>query len=294
MFSQINLNIKDKKVDFFRLIEKKNNSELFQNNSNYINEPGVGQPIIYKRKQSNLPELLVYYFPYTKDSTISYILYEWQDKEKKVRDLMELKSYFSKYNEILNQITAEFGYSKQEGSLEDVSQIENSYLRRKDRWRNDTTNIELYITLANKYLVKGNISITPTHTIRLYVKNAQITNVDSALSTEKIAILDNFAKLFLSDLIAGKFEELKKYLNLQVVLLVKNEQLTILKGAIVDDNWDLVENGTLLANDGKRYLNFIYRRKAELKNEPIVLLSILFDQDGKIIAILPRKKTVDH
>ncbi len=290
LFAQINLNIKEKKIDFFRTVELENKGELIKNEAKYINEEDIGQPIIYKREQNNLPDLLVYYFPLKKDSSINYILYEWHDNQALVRSLTELKPYFLKYDDLLKQITTKYGKSQVEGSLEDTSLIEKSDLTRKDRWENDTTNIEMYITLSNKHLVQGNMSINPTHTIRLYVRNPAKRKVTPTLSKEKINQLDAQIRLFLADIRAGKFDDSRKYIAPQVVGQVKNEQLNGLKEALKDDEWDLDSTGTMLTSTGKSYSNFRYSRHGDANKPPLEILSILFDEDDKIIAVQPLKR----
>ncbi len=268
-------------------MEAKNKSELLKDGSDYISEEGVGQPIIYKRKQVNLPDLSVYYFPIKKDSTISYILYEWQDKESQSKPLNELKPYLLKYNELLNEITARYGKSKGEGSLDDLSLIEPDGLRRTDNWANDTTDIEMYIVLSNKHLVQGNMSITPTHTIRLYIRNPTPKKAIETLSQQKINKLDSLVKLFLADICSGKLNDSRQYLGVDVATQVKDEQLNSLKQAIKDDKWELNTSGIQSTLTGKSYINLRYARKDDTNKPPLQWLSILFDEDDKIVGLQP-------
>lgn len=287
LFAQINLDIKNKRVVFFREIEIKNNSALVKDSSIYINDEDIGQPVIYKRKQNLLPDLLVYYFPLKKDSTISYILYEWQDVHSQVKSWSEIKPYIEKYTELLNLVTSTYGKSKSNGDLADTSLIEKTGLTRSDEWKNDTADVKMYITISNKHVVQANMEINPTYRIRLYV-NAPAKHVTaSKLSKEKIDALDTAAKLFISDISAGKFDDSRQYIAASVRSQVKNEQLSSLKDALKTDKWRLDMSGMQFTSSGKAYVNLRYSRLDDTNKPPREVLSILFDEDDKIVAVQP-------
>ncbi|MEZ0131829.1 hypothetical protein AB9T88_19400, partial [Flavobacterium sp. LBUM151] len=59
-FSQeITTEIQGKKIDYFVNIEKKLESELFNTDQTYLSMDDSAQPFIYKRKEKDIPDLLV-------------------------------------------------------------------------------------------------------------------------------------------------------------------------------------------------------------------------------------------
>jgi len=275
-------------------METNNKSELIKDNSQYMNGEDTGQPIIYKRTQSGLPDLLVYYFPFKRDSSISSIRYTWTDKEAPVRPLNELKSYISKYKELLGYITAKYGKSNSKGNLDDLSLIDTKGLTRNDSWVNDTTNIEMYITLYNKHVVQGNMTINPTHTLTLFVRSPSEKPVTPVLSKEKISKLDSLTKLFLADICSGNLADSRSFLSPLIIGQVKDEQLIALKAAIKDDKWALNMSGMQVSSSGKAYNNLRYARKDDSNTPPLEWVSIVFDDNDKIIAVQPLTRSASQ
>ncbi|BAU54114.1 hypothetical protein [Mucilaginibacter gotjawali] len=286
-FAQISLDINGRNIAFFRQLETNAKGELVKTDVDYVSADGTGQPVIYKRIQNGLPDLWVYYFPLKKDSLISYVLYEWQDKDAKALPLEELKPYLSKYTELLGIVTAKYGKSLSKGNLDDLALIDTKGLTRNDTWRGNDYDIEMYITLSNLHVVHGNVSITPTHTIRLYVRRPGIKSETPGLTKEKIAKLDSLTKLFLADVCSGKWEDSRVFLSPLIIGQVKDEKLIALKAAIKDDKWELNMSGAQLASSGKAYSNLRYARQGDTNTPPLEWLSIVFDDDNKIIAVQP-------
>ena len=291
LMAQINLDIKNKKISFFKALESQNKSKQIKNKSNYINRFDVNQPIIYRRKQANLPDLLVYYYTIKKDSTIDYILYEWQDTSTAVMAQAQMKYYFNKYNELVAQISAKYGRSQSDGNLKDSSLIEKDYLRQADWWTNDAAYVEAYVVLSNKHSVMRNIRVLPTHTIRVFVRTPSIEHGPQALSRDKAQQLDDKVQLFLKGLFMGDFDDSRKFIAPKVAARVNDEQFDKLKEAIQNDTWQLDQNGKQVAVSGKLYTSLRYVRRADTAKQALDILNILFDDDDKIIAVQPFKKT---
>lgn len=291
LFAQINLDIKNKKINFFKALEVKNKSVLLKDKSHYLNNEQVYQPIIYKRKKQNdLPDLLVYYFYYKRDSTISYILYEWEDKSDTVMALSQTKTLYAKYNELLTQINAKFGKSETQGNLRDSSDLAyKDYLRRSDQWRNDSTDIQSYVVLSNKHPIAKNIQVLPTHTIRLFVGSPFKQKGSFIMSRDEVASLDTRARLFLTDICAGNFDSLRKYITHTVASRVKDEQLDKLKDQIKNESWDLAQSRKQFTFTGKPFTNLRYVRHGDTNKPPSEVLNILFDEEDKIVTVLPLK-----
>ena len=176
-FAQYIFDIKSKTIDYARGYEKTVNGIPADATSDYLSGPGIGQPVVYRRKEKLLPDLLVYYFPNTKDSTINYILYEWDEanftkSRQAVRQPLEkLKPYIDKYLRIKVQAEARFGKGETGGSANDPALIETGKFKLKDGFAKDGVTVEMYVILSNKQETNGIVSILPTHRIRMYVRS---------------------------------------------------------------------------------------------------------------------------
>jgi hypothetical protein len=175
-FAQITFDIKGKTLDYFRKYEQAAKSTPIKNNSQFISFDGTGQPVIFRRKEKQLPDVLVSYFP-KKDSTISYISYEWdgagfmKDHRIAKQPVDSLKIYIEKYKALLSLVKAEFGEGKSTGSLDNLLLIETGDFQQIDTFNKNDISVEMYIDLSNLQASNGLITILPTRRIRLYVKN---------------------------------------------------------------------------------------------------------------------------
>ncbi|MGZ4000684.1 MAG: hypothetical protein ACXVIY_08660 [Mucilaginibacter sp.] len=294
LFAQINLDIKNKKISFFSELEAKNKSELIKNGSVYVNDGDIGQPVIYKRKETGLPDLMVYYFPLKSDSTIDNILYEWQDDQPRIMSWNETKPFIEKYKELVVNICSHYGKNHSTGDLADTSLIAKGGLTRTDEWKNDTTDIEMYITLSNEHLVKGSLSTRPTHRIRLSVRKPAQTKKSMPLSNERVSSLEITAKAFINDVVVGKFDDSRQYISSFVSAQIKNEQLDSFRKMIRDSNWELNMSGVQITTTGKSYVYLSYSRKDDKSKPPLEILNITFDDDGKIISARPLNRVASQ
>jgi hypothetical protein len=175
-YSQITADIKDKTLSYFREYEQAANSVFVKNETEFVSFDGTGQPSVFRRKEKFLPDLLVSYFP-KKDSTISYISYEWDEKNF-IKDhrvpkqpIDSLKIYIDKYNELLGLVKVAFGEGKSTGSLNDLSLIETGKFQQMDNFSKNNIAVEMYIVLSNLQASNGFMTVAPTHRIRIYVRN---------------------------------------------------------------------------------------------------------------------------
>ena len=163
-------------MEYTRGFQKAEKSTPVDPMSNYTSGPGIGQPEVFRRKEKSLPDLLVYYFPNIKDSTINYILYEWDEANfSKNRDAVKqpltvLQPYIDKYLSIQKQAEAFFGKAETSGTVNDVALLETGRFKRKDDFKKDDVSVEMYIVLSNKQETNGIVSILPTHRVRMYVR----------------------------------------------------------------------------------------------------------------------------
>jgi hypothetical protein len=158
--TSIEFNIKGEKTEYYINLEKKLKSEPYDTGQTYYSfDKNAAQPLVFLRKEKDLPNLLVYYNFSVKDSIVSEILYEWDvynfnKGDNNLQSLEFERNLIHKYDEILNVITAEYGKGKTTGSLDDLSKISTANgLKRKDEWRlDDGLKIVMYTAISNYYI----------------------------------------------------------------------------------------------------------------------------------------------
>lgn len=288
--------IQGKKVDYFLKIEKKLNSELFNTNQTYLSMDDSAQPIIYKRKEKEIPDLLVQYSFSKKDSIINEVLYEWdvynfEKQDNNVKSEKFNKALIEKYNNLLKTLTNKYGESKVEGSLDNLKEIDNKGLNRKDTWKpNDSLEIIMYTAISNYYKKEGFVTRNPTHRIRLYVKNIK-KKIEPKLDEKIIFISNQNFESFISKLKESNLAEAKLFLSDMVIQKVTENQLIELRKMIDFDN-KLVQyfKGFQMALTGENYLMLQYKYENEQSEVPKSIIKVIFDENNKILGIQPMKK----
>lgn len=163
-------------------LEKKLGGKKIPTTSNHISFNGDAQPLKFKRKQKTIHDLVSYYFFKKKDSTMSYILHEWDEKspglnvkENNKKSKKFQKALIAKFNQLEQLITNIYGTPKTIGSLSNIEQAEKrGGLKKKVIWTpTPNTEITMYTVISNYYEKKGIITINPTHRIRLYIKSTK-------------------------------------------------------------------------------------------------------------------------
>jgi hypothetical protein len=266
--------------------------------SDYISGKGVAQPLIFRRKEKDIPDLKTYYFFYNSDSTIHQILYEWDDnnfkrKEKNIKSPAEIKAFIEKYKALYSQIAERYGISESEGDLNDLSKIETGDFRKKDTWKTkDSTEIQLYTVLSSKYKRTGDITITPTYRIRLYINDDKKKQEQTVkLDEKKVSERDKTFQTFLSDLASKDLAKAKLSLSDVILNQVSNQQLEGLSQNIrFNEEMDLHLSGSQVGLDGTIFLMLQYKYKADISTPPKEVVKVLFDQKAKIIGIQPLKR----
>jgi hypothetical protein len=295
----LQLDIHGNRLRDFINLEKSLDSKNVKSESNYVSERGVAQPEIYRRKEEKVPDLLSYYFYYEKDSTINYILYEWDEsnfagfKENATKTNAEIANFIEKYNQLYTQVAAKYGKSEQKGDLTDISLAEKG-MTRTDNWRpNDSTEIEMYTTLSNKYEKKGAVTTNPTYRIRLYIRNTKTTNTEAQmqLSEEKVKTLDSTSQAFFSAMKSKNFEQSKSYLSMLISKNVTNAQLEQLSQAVrFGDNLELFFKGVQNGLGGSAFYILQYKYSSETNNPPKEMIKMVFDDSNKIAGIQPMRR----
>lgn len=298
LFSQelIHTDIQGKNIKYFIDLEHNLKSEIYKSKEMYISPNDVDQPIIFRRKENEIPDLLVYYTFYKKDSTISEILYEWdiynfekQDKNKK--SLTFDKKLINKYNSIVEEISEKYGKGRQEEDLENLSLLSTERgLYRKDDWQvNENLTVNSSINLSEFYNKEGNITTNPTHRIRVYVTN----NNDKKLPEiykDKIIQYDIYFNHFLDYLKKNDFNSARIFLSDKIKTSVSDEVLKNLSGQIkINQKKVIFMTGFETLMDGKNYPMLQYKYSDDISLPPTEYIVVLFEEDGKILGIRPLK-----
>ena len=298
IYSQtVEIEIHKNRIRDFMIIEQRLESEKLENKSTYILQKGVAQPILFKRKQSNLPDLIVSYFYFEKDSSISSILYEWDDKtvngQNPNKTPKEINDFINHYTNLFDQVSKKFGDSKSTGNMKDLSKIETGDFKKTDLWSpNDSTKVELYMILSSRYEKRGNTTINPTYRVRLEIKNQGKTNEPFGKPDEnKIKRLDSIFRLFLVDIQNKNYDNAKLSLSDLIIKDVTNEQLEMLRKNIkFNDDLIIFMSGVQLGFDGTSYFKFQYQYKSDTNTPPKELVNVTFDEKNKIAALQPTKR----
>lgn len=295
----LQLDIHAKRLRDFINIEQSLGSKKVKSESSYVSERGIAQPEIYRRKEEKVPDLLSYYFYYEKDSSIKYILYEWDEsnftgfKEDATKTNAEIANFIQKYNQLYAQVAANYGKSEQTGDLTDISLAQKG-MTRTDKWRpNDSTGIEMYTTLSNKYEKRGMVTANPTYRIRLYVRNTKTTNTEAQmhLSDDKVKSLDSTSQAFFSAMKSKNFEQAKGYLSTLISKNVTNAQLEQLSQAVrFGENLELFFKGVQTGLDGSSFYILQYKYTSETNNPPKEMIKMVFDDSNKIAGIQPMRR----
>lgn len=146
-FSQnFNFDIHKNKLSDFIKMEQQFSSELIENKSLHMIPIGVAQPLTYKRKENKIPDLLIQYFYFKKDSSIYAINYDWDDSiltgfiENKKKSKSEVLFFIEKYQEIYAELSKKYGISKREGDIRNTNKIKMEGMDVSDTWSpNDST-----------------------------------------------------------------------------------------------------------------------------------------------------------
>ncbi|HXB93681.1 MAG TPA: hypothetical protein VNU70_00940 [Puia sp.] len=294
----LSLDIHSNKLADYIGLEKRMDSKKVENKSNYILERGVAQPIIYQRKQEDVPDLLCYYFYYEKDSAIQYILYEWDEtnfrgyQENARKTFSEITGFIDKYNALYAQIAERYGKSAKQGDLSDTSRVEEG-MERTDQWKpDDSTAIKLETVLSNKYRKNGLITINPTFRIRLYVRNTGRSQPahTQELSEERAHTLDTISRGFFLAMKSKDWELARSYLSSLVSQKVTDTQLEQLSQAVrFDEKMELFFKGVQYGLDGSTFYLLQYKYSGDTNMPPKVMVKLIFDDTGKIAGVRPMK-----
>jgi hypothetical protein len=297
-FSQNNIqsDIQGKKLKDFIQLENKLGSKIYKTDEQYISPGPVLQPVIFERKEKEIPNLLIFYTPYKKDSTISKILYEWDvsnfNKGDNIKKSLSFnKAMIKKYHELVSEISNKYGKSKQDGSLENIHLVNSKGgLTRRDDWEiKNNIKVYSYITLSEYYEKNGRVTTAPTHNIRLYITNEKGGD-QVALSEEKIKLFNEEFLKFIDKLKTSNFIEARNFLSERIRNSATDDVLkSLIENTHFERNIEVFMKGYQIVDDGNQYPMLQYKYNGDAL-PPKEIITVLFEEDGKILGIKPIKR----
>ena len=292
----IQIDVQGKKINDFIQSENKLGSKLFKSNEDYGSIRPVLQPVIFERKEKDIPNLLVFYTQYKKDSTIAEILYEWDvsnfEKGDNVKKSLAFnKAMVKKYKDIVTEISKKYGKSIQNGNLENLKNLTlEEGVNREDEWSvNDSLKVNSYITLSEYYNKNGMVTTVPTHKIRVYVNNERSGKVKD-LSKENIELYHDFFSKFINTLKLSDFEIAKNMLSDKIKTATTTDNLIkLLESNDFERKREIFMTGYQLLGDGENYPMLKYKYSDDNSDPPKEIIVVLFDNEGKILGVKPMK-----
>lgn len=298
---EFNFDIHHTTLNEYLEMEQNLGSEQIPNIRNHVSSVNA-QPIKFKREQKLISDLVGYYYFKKKDSTISHILYEWDESlltlrsntnDKKSKKYQ--KALIRKFNELEKMITDIYGKPISDGDLSDLKIANDDIragLKKNVKWfPNDSTEIEMYANVSNFYEKRGMITTSPTHRIRLYVRNTKKEErVTPELTKERLDSLNGISKEFIASLKDKKLEKSKSYLSKMIIKRVTEEQLKeLISGIDFNQELELVYSGIQMGMNGKAFVILHYKYEKDLSNPPKEMIKVVFDNKNKIVGIQPSK-----
>lgn len=298
---EFNFDIHNTTLNEYIEMERNLGSEQIPNIRNHVSTDNA-QPIKFKRKQKIISDLVGYYYFKKKDSTMSYILYEWDESllslkantnDKKSKKYQ--KALIRKFKELEKMISDIYGEPVSEGDLSDLRIANDDIkggLKKNVKWfPNDSTEIEMYANVSNYYEKRGMVTTSPTHRIRLYIRNTKKEErVTPELTKERLDSLNAISNEFIASLKDKCFINSKSYLSEMIIDQVTDEQLkTLISGIDFDRELELVYSGIQMAMNGKAFAMLQYKYYDDQNSPPKEMIKVIFDDKNKIVVIQPMK-----
>jgi len=293
---EINFNVHKAPLKEYLALEKELHSQPVPNDVHYISSQGEAQPLKFRRKEkvNILPDPIVYYFFKKKDSTITYILYEWdvynyEKKDKNKKSKRFEKALIKKYLTLKKEISDKFGEPQIERNFSNLAKLDpENVFEEKALWKpNDSLEIELYIVSSNYYEKKGAVTINPTHRIRLYIRNLSANekqNEPEKLAPTRISKLDTIVRKFLVALQKKDLKQMQAYLSPSIINQL-NEKLVnqLYQNTDFTGNLELVYKGIQYNQHGDAFTLLVYSSKDPETRKSLMLMRVVFDNEDKII-----------
>lgn len=280
-------------------MEENLKSERIPTNSNHVSFSGDAQPIKFKRTEKKIADLITYYYFKEKDSTMSSVLYEWdvsnfENKDNNQKSKKYQKAFISKYKELKESISNEFGEPKTKRNYSNISRLDsiNTFVESSTWKPNDSTEIEMYATVSNYYEKKGAMTINPVHRIRLYIKNQSKEKEKEIpkLDEKKLSELENIKNDFFKVLKSKDLIKSKEYLSDIIKEKVTDEQLKLLIDNIdFERKTELIYSGIQMGFNGSMFTLLQYKYSDDSSSPPNEMIKLIFDDKDKVVGIQPIK-----
>ena len=286
-------------LDEYIKMEEKLGSERIPTTSNHVSFSGDAQPIKFKRTEKKIADLISYYYFKEKDSTMSSVLYEWdisnfEKKDNNQKSVKYQKAFITKYKNLKKSISTEFGEPKTKKNYSNISRLDsiNTFVESSTWIPNDSTEIEMYVTVSNYYEKKGAMTINPVHRIRLYIRNQSKKDKKSIpkLDDKKLSELKSIKTEFFKVLRTKDFPKSKEYLSDIIKEKVTDEQLNLLIDNIdFERETELIYSGIQMGFNGSMFTLLQYKYSDDSSSPPKEMIKLIFDEKDKIVGIQPIK-----
>ncbi|MCB4809685.1 hypothetical protein LG651_15620 [Tamlana sp. 62-3] len=296
---EFNFDIHNTSLAEYLKMEESLGSEKIPTTSNHVSFGGNAQPIKYLRKEKVIPDLTSFYFFKKADSTMSYVLYEWdvsnfekQDNNQKSKKFQ--KALITKYKGLKKEISNEFGQPEVKKNYSNISRLDsiNTFVESSTWKPNDSIEIEMYTTVSNYYEKKGAMTINPVHRIRLYIKNQSKEKEKETpkLDEKKLAELEKIKTEFFTALKAKDLPKSKKFLSDLILEKVTDEQINMLiENISFDRETELIYRGVQMGFDGSMFTLLQYKYSDNNSSPPNEMIKLIFDDKNKVVGIQPIK-----
>jgi len=271
-------------------LEKKLGSNVFPGKRIFAKTAETNEAIVYRRVESNIPDLLVTYTFTTKDSLLKGIDYEWNpiyfDSIPKDMQPAMQKRMIKKYQELMLPIFRRLGTRDELGNVDDLSYLNSAWgVGQRDKWiYKDTTDIFLTSRFRNQYILPEGDTLRPVNLIRLSLKRIQKL---PTITVEELEIpIKQFAG-FLKKLKANDLEGSKIFLGSNMAKGIKQPDFDRLNTFIKSEALKGY-SGRMECLDGIPYLVVKYVDVEEQPSDfPKILCRVSYNKDNKIVDIVP-------
>jgi hypothetical protein len=277
----------------YQKIESDKQSVLCPNKSGFEQTMAPLRIVSFVREEPYLPNLLINY-TFNPDSVLTHIQYIWDESnfEKKPTSLKTdafLLAFVAKYNSLVQEISIHYGTSIQNGFLDDLDQTRRFFgLYRDDAWiGNEDWEIKSYIHLSNHYTISDTDTIFPIHKMEV-----QFTNINKSIkSLSPNEITPDYNYLFhefITLVHLKDFQKAKNYLSEKIRTQINEDFFNWINHKI-DAKKDLQLYNTRfqLMSDGTENTVLQFKYKKDTSINPSIFVSVLFENDGKILGINP-------
>ncbi|MCB0537870.1 MAG: hypothetical protein H6571_17930 [Lewinellaceae bacterium] len=294
---EFNFDIHNTSLNEYLKMEEEIRGERIPTTSNHVSFGGNAQPIKFRRKEKIIPDLTAFYFFKKADSTMSYILYEWdvsnfEKKDNNQKSEKFQKTLIKKYKELKADITEDFGEPKVKKNYSNISQLDsiNTFVENSTWIPDDSTEIELYVTASNYFEKKGAMTINPVHRIRLYIRNQPKEKEIPKLDNKRLVKLEEIKIDFFEALKGRDLPRSKEFLSDLILEKVTDEQINMLIGNInFEKENELIYSGIQIGFGGNVFTLLQYKYSDDKSNPPIEIIKLIFDDKDKVVGIQPIK-----